>query len=330
MLDAHDTAVPEEGTILRGRYRLGRMVGCGTRTVVCEVRDLQGERDLAVKMLRTEHARSPLAAAHLEREILIQARLSWPALTVYDRGVSEGRPYYITDLAPGVTLAEILIMRGGRRLGLEPALWIAADVARAIHNAHAFGVVHGNICPPKVLVSRRDLLDHERARLLDFSRSRVVDVNRFERHPEEIDPSWWLDTDPPPESSVLRLVPEDLSGRKRNYQSDFFGLGALMFEMIAGPLPTMEAVVGGWKPHEALGPAVPVEMKNLIAEALERCPEARCRSAYDVFLKIMQVIARIHPPDREFPAEPGPGASDFHYSAQRPARIDWRLLQATA
>lgn len=92
----------------------------------------------------------------------------------------------------------------------------------------------------------------------------------------------------------------------------------------------MEEILGGWKPREALDGAVPIQIAQILQSALDPRPEARCLSAYDVFVEIMRVIERIHPPSAPLLDDPGPAALQFRYNAMRPTDIDWRLNRATA
>src|SRR5262245_20803163 len=150
-----------------GRYELGRRIAAGGMGEVYEGRDRQLGRPVAVKLLRTEAMDMP-GRARFEREGKLMACFSHPnAVTVYDVGEEDGRPYLVMELVDGESLTTLLRRRG--RLDAVDAVAIADQVLTALAAAHDAGLVHRDIKPGNILVARDGS-----AKLADFGIAKAI------------------------------------------------------------------------------------------------------------------------------------------------------------
>ena len=138
--------------LLGGRYQLGAVIGRGGMAEVLLARDLRLDREVAVKVLRTDLAQDPSFQGRFRREAQAAASLDAPSIvTVYDTGEGEdGVPYIVMERVQGRTLREVLQTEG--RLLPQRALEVTADVCSALEVAHAAGIVHRDIKPANVML----------------------------------------------------------------------------------------------------------------------------------------------------------------------------------
>src|SRR6266542_4596588 len=142
----------EQDVLLGERYRLVRMVGSGGMGTVWEAEDEILGRPVAVKVLSESLGAEEHAVRRFEREARAAARLSGPHIAaVYDFGRSEGRPYIVMELIRGETLADRLAREGP--LPPQEAARIATQVAEALEEAHAAGIVHRDVKPGNVMLT---------------------------------------------------------------------------------------------------------------------------------------------------------------------------------
>ncbi|MCH9680691.1 MAG: serine/threonine-protein kinase, partial [Deltaproteobacteria bacterium] len=160
---ARHLASPLRRTI--GRYAIGEPLGAGGMGVVYRARDPRLERDVAVKVIRSDAASSERARARFVREARAMARVTHPnVVEVYDVGVADGCPYLVMELVEGTTLAGWLA--GGRRSESE-ILGRVLAAARGLIAAHDAGLIHRDFKPSNVLIG-----DDGRVLVSDFGLAR--------------------------------------------------------------------------------------------------------------------------------------------------------------
>jgi len=272
--------VAEIGSVLGGRYRLIELLAQGGMASVFRARDTQLERDVAVKVLRPEYGRDADFLARFKHEAQAAAGLSHPnVVAVYDFGQDPAGPYLVMELVDGQDLAAILRQNGA--LSARQAARIASATARALQAAHDRGVVHRDVKPGNIMVSKDG-----RVRVTDFGIARAVAESQLTL------PGTTL-------GSVHYFSPEQARGEATTPASDVYALGIVLFEMLtgrrpwegdsaavvavarlSGPVPTPSSYHGG------IPPAIEaIDRKALAPEPGDRFSSAAAMAdALDVFL----------------------------------------------
>jgi hypothetical protein len=243
-------------------------------------RDLKHERDVAVKVLRSDLA-AVLGAERFLKEIRITAQLDHPnILTLIDSGAVDGLLYYVLPLVRGESLRQRLERE--RQLGIEDALTITRNIASALDYAHRQGVVHRDIKPENIMI-------HEGvATLMDFGIAVAVKEAGGNRLTET-----GLSLGTP-----QYMSPEQATGdRTLDARSDIYSLAAVLYEMLTGEPPhsgpTVQAVIAKLlteKPTRirVLRDTVPLEIDAAVMRALSKTPADRFPSAGE-FVRALSV-----------------------------------------
>ncbi len=268
-----------------GPYEIVSPLGAGGMGEVYRARDSRLDREVAVKILPREMAADPERLRRFEVEARAVGQLNHPGLlTLHDLGEHDGQPYLVTELLEGRSLREVL-EHGA--LAPRKALELAAQVARGLAAAHEKGVVHRDLKPDNLFVTREG-----RAKILDFGlaklRSKASAASNLatgDTVVEHTDPGTLLGT-------VGYMSPEQVQGEPADARSDLFSLGAVLYEMLAGKrafarrsaVETMTAILreepaeletGGGRP-------VPPGLERILRRLLEKDPQQRFQSAADL------------------------------------------------
>ncbi|MBN8612832.1 MAG: protein kinase [Deltaproteobacteria bacterium] len=252
-----------------GRYKIRRRIGRGGMGEVWAAWDETLKREVALKVLRTDR-QDAVAVARFEIEVRATTELSHPnTVRVFDFGATEdGISYYAMELLDGEPLSALLRREGK----LEPArcVWLGTQVARALAEAHARGIVHRDMKPENVFVTHAgDESDH--AKVLDFG------IARFSASTVGL-------TEDAIVGTPQYLAPELLLGEKASPAADVYGLGVVLFQMLTGTFP-FEADDGralllarlAVEPRGVrdLAPEVSEELAEVVRRSLAREPEQR-------------------------------------------------------
>jgi serine/threonine-protein kinase len=274
-------AAVDESLFPGTRYRILREVGRGAMGVVYEAHHVDLGRVVALKVLPKNLCHSPDSETRFRREARSIARLRHNNLVqIHDFGVaSDGRPFYAMELLEGETLEQYL----GRERGMDwrEATRIGVELCLALEAAHGAGLVHRDIKPGNVFITRDGKI-----KLLDFG---VVLVA-----PEEA----------PADPESLRLTgtleymaPEQAAGEAVDERADVYALGAVLYELVTGRLPlvapTAMALIDRKlrsvpeSPRErAPGRGIPKALDRTIARSLGRFPTQRYRTATEMRLAL--------------------------------------------
>jgi len=195
-----------------GRYELGAVIGVGSSAVVRRGRDLRDGEPVAVKMFHPGSSSQDLRQQR--QEIRALSQLDHPGLVgLHDGGTEAGRPFVVTDLVEGPTLAELI------RQGPLPAATvrrIAAELADALAHVHAAGIVHRDVKPANVLLG-----DGTQARLADFGISQSPDGTVSTEAGCVV-------------GTAAYLAPEQARGEEVGPPADVYALGLVLLEAITG------------------------------------------------------------------------------------------------
>jgi Tol biopolymer transport system component len=267
-----------------GPYRIEGLVGAGGMGEVYRARDERLARDVAVKVLASHVASEPQWKQRFEREARALAALSHPHICpVFDVGRQEGIDYLVMEFLEGETLADRLA-KGA--LPLPQALRHAVEVADALDKAHRQGVVHRDLKPGNVMLTRSG------AKLLDFGLARLRAAHFVDTAGSAPPvPSANLTGEGRILGTLQYMAPEQIEGREADARTDIFAFGATLYEMATGRKAfegkSQASIAAAILEHQpvppsALQPAAPAALDRLLAVCLAKDPEERWQSAGDL------------------------------------------------
>ena len=210
---------PQPGDLIADRYELEELVGTGGMSTVFRAHDLQLERRVAIKILHEHYAEDPEYLERFRREARAVARLSHPNIvTVIDRGDDDGRQYIVFENVEGENLKELIVRSGP--LPVRQALELVLAVADGLAFAHEQGLVHRDVKPQNVLLSREGEI-----KVTDFGIARSLHVDHGMTQTGTV-----LGTGE-------YLAPEQASGKPVSPATDVYSLGVVLWELLAGDVP---------------------------------------------------------------------------------------------
>lgn len=206
-------------TVLGNRYEILRKIGDGGMAFVYQARDKLLNRIVAVKVLRPEFVDDQEFLVKFKREAEAVASLSHPNIVnVYDVG-EDGKVHYIVmEYVDGQNLKEIIQDEGS--LEEYTALDIAKQIARALSAAHRNGIIHRDIKPHNILISK----DGRQVKVADFGIAKAVSNSTMTNMGSVI-------------GSVHYISPEQAKGKHLTSNADLYSLGIVLYEMIIGRVP---------------------------------------------------------------------------------------------
>jgi serine/threonine-protein kinase len=219
--EATIAAVPGElmGTVLGGKYRIGKKIGSGGIGVVYAAEHTTLGHEVAVKVLRGAAARDGVEIARLRREAIVQVHIDHPNVArVYDLDqMPDGSMYVVMERLHGRSLADKL----SRERIVVPGFAVPAfqGVCRALNVAHNKGVIHRDLKPGNIF-----LCDDGESKVLDFGMSKMTSAESLTQE------GYTLGT---PEY----MAPEQCVGANVVAQTDIYALGVVMYEALTGELP---------------------------------------------------------------------------------------------
>ncbi len=271
----------DTGTPL-GAYQIIAPLGKGGMGEVYRARDPRLARDVAIKVLPHDVAADPDRLARFEREARTVAALNHPNIVViHSIEVDRGIRFLTMELVEGHSL-DTLVQPGGLPLARVVDLGVA--IADALAAAHGRGVIHRDLKPGNVMVSREG-----RVKVLDFGLAKPA--------AEELHATQAATVAAPISNAgqvvgtVPYMAPEQLRGEPVDARADLFSLGILLYELAAGRRPfagSSSAEVSSSilrdppPPLATLRADVPPDLARVIARCLEKDPERRVQTAKDV------------------------------------------------
>ena len=208
----------EIGTMLSGRYEVLKRVGSGGMADVYMAKDHKLNRNVAVKVLKSEYVEDEKFLKKFETEAQAVARLSHPNIVnVYDVGIEDGINYIVMELAEGMTLKEYIRRKG--YLSPKETVEISLQIASAISHAHKNHIIHRDIKPQNILVS-----EIGNVKVTDFGIAKATSSNTVTSTATAM-------------GSVHYISPEQAKGRFCDEKSDIYSLGVLYHVLLTNKLP---------------------------------------------------------------------------------------------
>ena len=276
-----------------GHYEILGALGSGAMGDVYRARDPRIGRDVAIKMLPAGFAADPDRLRRFDQEARATGALNHPnVLTIYDTGVipvaAGGSPYIVAELLEGSTL-RAAVDRGP--LPASTAIDYAIQIARGLAAAHGKGIVHRDVKPENIFITRDG-----RLKILDFGIAKLTAADASDGEKTATQLGLVVGT-------AAYMSPEQARGQPVDHRSDLFSLGSILYEMLSGRrafhrdsiADTVSAVLrDSPAPLRDLDPAVAPALRRIVDHALEKAPELRFQSAADLAFDLGTLLAQ-HP-----------------------------------
>jgi serine/threonine-protein kinase len=265
-------------TVIDGRYQVIGKVGSGGMAEVYGAEDLQLGRKVAVKVLHRRFTEDEEFVERFRREAQSAAGLQHQhVVSVYDRGEWDGTYYIAMEYLEGRSLKDVI--REEAPLEALRCVDIAIQILRAARFAHRRGIIHRDLKPHNVILD-----DEDRAKVTDFGIARAGASDMTET------------------GSIMGtaqyLSPEQAQGHAVSAQSDLYGIGIVLYEMLAGELPfdaesavtiALKQVSEAPPPLTEPRPDIPPDLEAVTMRALEKDPAHRFQDA-DEFIGALEAV----------------------------------------
>jgi serine/threonine kinase PknH len=296
-----------------GPYHLKRLLGRGGMGEVYEAEHTVKEWTVAVKVMTAQFSKDPVFRERMKREARITGRLQEPhVVPIHDYGEIDGQMFLEMRLIEGTDLDSLL-----KRFGpLTPprAVAIITQIAAALDAAHAAGVMHRDVKPPNILVTRDDF-----AYLVDFGIASATTDEKLTQLGTAVG-TWKY------------MAPERFSNAEVTYRADIYALACVLHEALTGSPPYRADSAGVLVTAHLMDPipqpsevrsGIPKAFDAVIARGMAKKPEDRYASAGDLALAAHEALSdpdQDHAEDilRRSQEVTLPGASQITPSAELP------------
>ncbi len=313
---------PHMQSIGNDRYALRHELGRGGMAAVYLAYDAVLDRSVAVKLLHPELSHDPSFRARFRREAQTVAKLNHPNIvSVFDSGeeVVDGRHvhYIVMEYVEGQSLRDLLHTGpAGRAMSTQEALDLTSEILLALQASHEMGLVHRDVKPANVMVTRRGavkVMDFGIARALQSSSTSMTQTGAIVGTPQY-------------------LSPEQALGREVDTRSDLYSVGCLLFELVTGLVPfdgdsaltiAYAHVQEVPRAPSALNPSVSPAVDGVVHRAMQKDPAARFPDASSMMRAINEArsSASFGPAAHAVPSPHGAGpqpAPTLHATAYPP------------
>lgn len=262
----------KKGYLLNDRYKIERKIGGGGMANVYLAWDTILEREVAVKVLRTEYANEKEFIARFDREAQAASSLSHPNIvSIYDVGEEDQVLYMVMEYVNGMTLKEYI--RTNRPIPVSEAVEIMKQIASAIAHAHEHDIVHRDIKPQNILIDQDGM-----AKVTDFGIAMALSATSLTETNSIL-------------GSVHYLSPEQARGGMATKKSDIYSIGIVFFEMLTGRIPfsgqspiaiALKHLQTDTPSVKNINPEVPQSVENIVLKATTKDPFHRYGNVYEM------------------------------------------------
>ncbi len=274
-----------------GPYEIGDQLGAGGMGEVYRATDTRLDRTVAIKVLPEHLADEPQRRERFEREAKAVSSLNHPHIcTLHDVGEQDGIHYLVMEYVEGDTLQQRL-EKG--RLPLDQALEYAIQIADALDKAHRQGVVHRDLKPGNIMITKS-----AGVKLLDFGLAKLKgdadQVSPLSQMPTQ-DPSAPLTAEGTILGTLQYMAPEQLEGKEADARTDIFAFGAVVYEMVTGKKAfegaSQASLIAAIMDHEPQAMAelqtmTPSSLDHIVTTCLDKDPDMRWQTAADLMREL--------------------------------------------
>ena len=254
------------GMIIAERYEIVGKIGTGGMADVYKGRDQMLNRYVAIKVLKKQYKEDENFVRKFRSEAQAAAGLIHPNIVnVYDVGEDRGLNYMVMELVEGITLKEYIERKG--RLSHKETISIAIQMCSGIGAAHASGIIHRDIKPQNIIISKDG-----KVKVTDFGIAKAITSNTVSTNAM---------------GSVHYTSPEQARGGFSDQRSDIYSIGITLFEMVTGQVPfdgetTVEVAMKHLQqeitPPSELVPDIPYSLEQIILKCTQKSSERRYES----------------------------------------------------
>lgn len=264
---------PGQNVVLDNRYKVIEKIGVGGMADVYRGYDELLGRTVAIKILHANFASDEGFVGRFKREAQNAGRLSHPNIVnMYDVGYDQGYHYIVMEYVEGQTLKEYIQERG--KLSVDEAVKFAVAIAEGLEHAHAMGIVHCDIKPHNMLITKPG-----RLKVTDFGIARAMNSQNTMMYTNSV------------MGSAHYLSPEQASGKAIDGSTDIYSLGVVLYEMLTGRVPyeadtpiavALKHVKDKLIPPTRYNPSIPPLLESVVMKALQKKPADRYRSVSEM------------------------------------------------
>jgi serine/threonine-protein kinase len=273
------------GMVIGDRYEVLEKIGTGGMSDVYKAKDHKLNRLVAVKVLKQEFSENENFVSKFRVEAQSTAGLLHPnTVNVYDVGDEDGINYIVMELVDGITLKKYIEKKS--RLSVKEAVSIAIQVAMGLEAAHNNGIIHRDIKPQNIMISREG-----KVKVTDFGIAKAATSNTITSNVM---------------GSVHYTSPEQARGGYSDAKSDIYSLGITLFEMLTGRVPfngdTTVAIAIKHIQEELPSPAdynedIPISVEKIVLKCCQKSPDRRYQSAAELITDLKRSLIT---PDEDF------------------------------
>jgi eukaryotic-like serine/threonine-protein kinase len=255
------------------RYQVLEKLGEGGMGRVYKALDLELDRPVALKTIRTEQGKGPEVLKRFKQELVLARKITHKnVVRIYDLGEAEGGVKFFTmELVEGKSLRDLLLEK--KTIPTKEAISFMKQMLSGLTEAHSQGIVHRDLKPQNIMVDEAGVL-----RIMDFGIARTADTATLTGSSEMI-------------GTPDYISPEQVKGENANAQSDLYSAGIVLYELLTGEVPfkgdtAISKVVARLQakptPPRTINPQIPPYVERIILKLMEVDPDLRYKTAAEV------------------------------------------------